>query len=104
MILIQNTETNEEKTIKPGESFRPPWKVMRSIPTPVSFKETDPNLIKLGDLGAKILQTTGFKDFWDRTHGGDCKPCQERQGLANYVEFKGPKWLSDWIEDVKLKD
>jgi len=59
------------------------------------------NKIGIGDMTAKIFETTGFKDWWDEKHGGECAPCKKRQATLNYIKFQGPKWLSNWVKGDK---
>lgn len=55
----------------------------------------------LGDAAAAIIKTTGFKDWFNKMHGGECLPCKQRQAALNYFQFKGPKWLSKWVNKSK---
>ncbi len=55
--------------------------------------------IGAGDVLAKVFKETGFTEWWNKNHKGDCLPCKKRQAVANYLQFKGPKWLSEWVKD-----
>jgi len=99
MIVIQNQETQEEILIKNGERYYPPWKAVRSVPdAKIIDSLTDEHKIALGNTAAKILKTIGFKAWWDKKHGGSCRKCQERQAIMNYLKFKGPNWLKNWVD------
>ena len=60
--------------------------------------------IGLGDLLTAITTTTGFKQWWERQHGGPCPGCQQRAAAANYVQFKGPVWLKAWVAGLVKKE
>jgi len=61
------------------------------------------NEVGLGDMVAKMLDSAGFKEWWDEKHGGECAPCKQRQATLNYIKFQGPKWLAAWIKKGEEK-
>jgi len=83
MILIQNTETKEEKIIKAGESYKQPWKAIRSIPTPTP---TPDGKFGLGDLFAALLTIIGI-------HKKKGCGCKKRQNQWNKYKIKLPDWI-----------
>lgn len=60
-------------------------------------KIADERGIGVGDLVAAITTSTGFKKWWDEKHGGECTKCNEKQAVWNYYKFKGPSWISNWV-------
>lgn len=54
--------------------------------------------IGVGDLIAKITESTGFKTWWNKQNGGNCKKCEERQAVLNYLKFQSPSWLKNWVK------
>ena len=97
---------NEEGTIRlveEGKSYRlePGERVMRGGVPGLSEldKIAQENRIPVGDMIAKLFDTVGFKDYWNEKHGGECAPCKQRQATLNYIKFRGPKWLSEWVKE-----
>lgn len=58
-----------------------------------------PAKIGAGDLIVAVTTSIGFKAWWDKKHNGDCLPCKKRQATANYLQFKGPEWLTQWVKE-----
>ncbi len=54
-----------------------------------------------GDLINALTTATGFKQWYNKAHRGECMPCARRQAALNYFQFKGPQWMHDWIESKK---
>lgn len=59
------------------------------------------NKVGLGQLVSKVFESTGFKKWYFEKHGGDCLACHKRQYVLDYIRFKSPKWLSDWVKGMK---
>jgi len=98
-LRIENPETNEERTLRPGDEFKPPWRVVSLVGgvkkvAPVKQKQVrtvnvDDKLNKLAALlaipAADILHTVG------RALGINCAYCQLRFQIWKKAEEIG--WL-----------
>lgn len=102
---------NGERQIPENTPYRllPGEKVIRGTGRYGTIRESEldklaeSNKVGLGDLVASITTSTGFKNWWDEKHGGECAPCKQRQATLNYIKFQGPKWLAGWIKKGKEK-
>ncbi len=87
---------NTPYRLSPGERIAGSTKL---APTETELEKfAEENKVGMGDLVAKVLDDVGFKEWWDKKHGGECAPCKQRQATLNYIKFKGPEWLSRWVK------
>ena len=106
MILI--TGPKGDRRVEPGVAYRlgegervvGNTKILQ--PDKLDNMATDAT-IGVGDLIHAVTRATGFKEWWYKVHGGGCLPCQKRQAALNYLQFKGPQWVHDWVENQKEK-
>jgi len=61
------------------------------------------NKVGAGDFAEAIFTSTGFKQWWDQKHGGQCKSCQRNTAVLNYVQTQVPGWLAKWVKDTIKK-
>ena len=103
MIVIEGP--NGIREVSPGVPYRlsPGEKVTSATKDDILSRTAKTNRVPLGDMIAKVFDSTGFKAWYNKQYGeGDgsgCAPCKKRQAALNYIEFQGPKWLSKWVKD-----
>ena len=87
MIVIENQETMERKTIEEGKMYLPPWKAIRILPKP---KPSLDGKWGLGDLIAVLLMIIGI-------HKKKGCGCNKRQNEWNKYRIRVPDWITKLI-------
>jgi len=110
MILIRQTDGNIRKQEERVSYYLLPGEVIVGSERELEINQqlqqethqlqewADTNSVGVGDLIAAVTKTTGFQDWWNAKHKGQCIPCKRRQAVYNYVQFAGPNWLKKWVE------